>query len=304
MVLDYIANSVRRFHVFVANRVQEIRDKSAASQWKYVDMKSNPADEASRGIRPNELTESKWILGPDFLWKPEAEWDATLRQPVGDVDLPEDDPDVKKVGSLATAVTPSWPTLVDRLECFSDWHRVKSAIAFCRLYGRMLRSITQKRDIDKTTKLRRREGVQPISIQELNDAEVVILKAVQQEFDLDTSPSSPFAKLDPYTDSNGVISVGGRLNLSDVLGQVIHPAILRITSHVTDLIIKHFHQKVQHQGRGMTTNKIRASGYYWIVGAISAHEEPQGVIFLHGIWRHIKNLELKGKFLEYLRQLS
>ena len=76
-------------------------------QWKYVDTKSNPADEASRGIRPNELTKSKWILGPDFLWKPETEWDATLRQPVGDVDLPEDDPEVQKVGSLATAVTPS-----------------------------------------------------------------------------------------------------------------------------------------------------------------------------------------------------
>ena len=29
VVLDYIANSVRRFHVFVANRVQEIQDKSA-----------------------------------------------------------------------------------------------------------------------------------------------------------------------------------------------------------------------------------------------------------------------------------
>ena len=119
VVLGYIANSVRRFHVFVANRVQEIQDKSSVRQWKYVDTKSNPADEASGGIRANELTKSKWILGPDFLWKPEAEWDATLRQPVGD-DLVEDDPEVKKVWSLATAVTPSWPTLVDRLEYFSD----------------------------------------------------------------------------------------------------------------------------------------------------------------------------------------
>lgn len=131
----------------------------------------------------------------------------------------------------------------------------------------MLRSKIQRRDINKTTRLRRREGAQPISIQEMNDGEFVILKAVQHEFDLDTSPSSPLAKLDPYTDSNGVIRVGGRLNLSDVLGQVIHPTILPRTGHVTNLIIKHF-QKVQHQGRGMTTNEIRASGY-WIVGAIS-----------------------------------
>ena len=67
VVLGYIANSVRRFHVFVANHVQEIQDKSAARQWRYVDTKSNPANEASRGIRPNGLTKSKWILGPDFL---------------------------------------------------------------------------------------------------------------------------------------------------------------------------------------------------------------------------------------------
>lgn len=67
VVLGYIANSVRHFHVFVANHVEEIQDKSAARQWRYVDTKSNPADEASRGIRPNKLTKLKWILGPDFL---------------------------------------------------------------------------------------------------------------------------------------------------------------------------------------------------------------------------------------------
>ena len=49
MVLGYIAKSVRRFHVFVANRVQEIQDKSSVRQWKHVDTKSNTADEASRG---------------------------------------------------------------------------------------------------------------------------------------------------------------------------------------------------------------------------------------------------------------
>ena len=46
VVLDYIANDVKRFHIFVANRVQEIQEKSSVTQWKYVDTKSNPADEA------------------------------------------------------------------------------------------------------------------------------------------------------------------------------------------------------------------------------------------------------------------
>lgn len=61
VVLGYIANSVRRFHVFVANRVHEIQDKTLISQWRYVHTKTNPADEASRGLRARELAQSKWI---------------------------------------------------------------------------------------------------------------------------------------------------------------------------------------------------------------------------------------------------
>jgi hypothetical protein len=36
VVLGYINNDARRFHVFVANRVQEIRDNTSPDQWKYV----------------------------------------------------------------------------------------------------------------------------------------------------------------------------------------------------------------------------------------------------------------------------
>ena len=34
------------------------------------------------------------------------------------------------------------------------------------------------------------------------------------------------------------------------------------------------------------------------------HEEPQGMIFLHGIWRHLKEFGIEGQIPEYLRQLS
>ena len=50
---------------------------------------------------------------------------------------------------------------------------------------------------------------------------------------------------------------------------VKHPAILSKTGHVTELLIRHFHEKVEHQGRGFTTNEIRANGF-WVVGCSSA----------------------------------
>jgi len=59
VVLGYISNESRRFHVFVAKRVQEIQENTSVDQWKYVESKQNPADEASRGMKAQELLDSR-----------------------------------------------------------------------------------------------------------------------------------------------------------------------------------------------------------------------------------------------------
>ena len=58
-VLGYINNDARRFHVFVGNRVQEIRDKTSREQWRYIETKQNPADIASRGSSVQELIDNR-----------------------------------------------------------------------------------------------------------------------------------------------------------------------------------------------------------------------------------------------------
>ena len=55
VVLGYISDNARRFHVFVANRVQQIRDLSTPTQWRHIDTKVNPADYVSRGLYADEL---------------------------------------------------------------------------------------------------------------------------------------------------------------------------------------------------------------------------------------------------------
>ena len=37
VVLGYISNESRRFHVFVANRVKEIQENTAIDQWKHIE---------------------------------------------------------------------------------------------------------------------------------------------------------------------------------------------------------------------------------------------------------------------------
>ncbi|CAB4033463.1 Hypothetical predicted protein [Paramuricea clavata] len=62
VVLGYINNDARRFHVFVANRVQQIRDHSSKDQWNYVESKLNPADEASRGLKACDIVSDSRLL--------------------------------------------------------------------------------------------------------------------------------------------------------------------------------------------------------------------------------------------------
>ena len=129
VVLGYIANETRRFHIFVANRVQQIQEHSSPDQWRYVDTKSNPADQASRGLTPQGLSTSNWITGPAFLWKDEVHWSATVSEE--SIKLSEDDPEVKTSASLVTTTDKQFPSLASRLEYFSDFHRAKKAVVLC-----------------------------------------------------------------------------------------------------------------------------------------------------------------------------
>ena len=58
VVLGYIKNEAKRFHTFVANRLQEIKIRTKMEQWHYIDTKNNPADHASRGRTAEEFVKS------------------------------------------------------------------------------------------------------------------------------------------------------------------------------------------------------------------------------------------------------
>ena len=65
VVLGYINSNAKRFHVFVANRIQQIRDYTNPDQWRYVSSETNPADYASRGLKAEKLKANEtWFDGP------------------------------------------------------------------------------------------------------------------------------------------------------------------------------------------------------------------------------------------------
>ena len=89
--LNYIGNESKRFKVFVANRIQMIRDNTRKDMWRYVKSSDNPADSASRGLPNKPVKIKQWFEGPEFLSQPEETWSTLEEEVVVNLD---DDPEV------------------------------------------------------------------------------------------------------------------------------------------------------------------------------------------------------------------
>lgn len=279
VVLGYIQNKARRFHIYVANRVQRIHDVSSPEQWFYVKSEDSPADLSSRGCAVSELLEeSNWLSGPMFLWEREVP-----RNPVAEIELPVNDPEVKRPSTvcLITNIKGASDLGLD-ITRFSSWLHIRRVVALClHFIGNLRKRI--KKGIHQRTK----ENKPPsIEVDELKRAEIIIINISQKESfseelqidrvknrrkqnpddssrNLKKSHLRCLQKLDPVIDDDGLIRVGGRLKRSALTHELKHPMIISGKHYVAKLIISYVHNKVGHQGRGITLNAIRDHGF-WI----------------------------------------
>ena len=290
IVIGYINNDARRFHVYVGNRVQHIRDHSSPGDRLHIPGKENPADEASRGLTAKELLQSnRWFNGPKFLWKQ----DLFPLQPQPTCALHPSDLEVRKDSAFTLAIktdkekpsTYNRPLEPDHFNHFSSLNRLKRCIV------QVQRAIERFRP-SKMYNWRPKEGL--YSVKEFSQAEDIILRSIQfNHFKQDIKTlkklegndnqfqdrqsarkrnsivkvNSNLHKLDPFIDNEGLLRVGGRLRSKTSPYGIKHPVIVLKKSHVTVLLIRQFHhEKQHHQGYGMTHNVICQAGYYIING--------------------------------------
>lgn len=262
IVLGYIHNHSRRFYTYVSNRVQKIRHVSEPRQWSYVPSDLNPADIGSRGASPLILQQSGWLSGPDFLHK-QIE---TVPEffPVLD---PENDNEVRQIVSVSVTCIQEPDTFgTKRFEKFSTWSRLVMAISVLRYavisHHDKLPCKGWHLGISRNSEFRKQ-------------SECFILRMVQKEFYLkeikslnsqhNIDKSSSILSLDPFLNDQGLLCVGGRLKYSDLLDCQKHPVIVPGKSYIAKLLVKHFHFRVQHQGRQLTEGAVRDAGY-WVTG--------------------------------------
>ena len=75
VTLAWIRKPSSNWKVVVANRVQDIHQRVAPSQWRFCPGSQNPADLVTRGIPASKLGGSKlWWKGPHWLQQPRSHW--------------------------------------------------------------------------------------------------------------------------------------------------------------------------------------------------------------------------------------
>ena len=262
VVLGYISSNSKKFKIFVANRIQFIRENEDPKQWFYVPTKENPADDSSRGLKDVHSEKTKrWFEGPGFLWKSESEWPIQVS-----ADVDGNDPEVK--ATLIVNLAAIEFDLLSRLEAkFSSWLKLRKAVALILQLKQILLMQVRLKQYT-TTKA-------PVNMEMLQEASNAIIKLVQNKHFKDEvqkirqkegslGKESQLSTLNPFMDKHGIIRVGGRLRRSGLSDECKHPIILPKKSKVTDLIVQWCHYNTAHSRRGITLNEIRCRGF-WII---------------------------------------
>ena len=142
-VLKCIRNESKRFHTFESNRLTVIRNESSVSEWRYVQSEQNPADDASKGLKVDEmLADKRWLEGPEFLRKNEDYWPEMIDLPP----LLEDDPEVRKESKIYATST-AIHCLQLLLQRYSSWVSLKRAIAWLSRYKKFLKMKLYQRTV-------------------------------------------------------------------------------------------------------------------------------------------------------------
>ena len=251
VVIQSIYNSRKRFPVFVANRLAEIERDNDVEDWRYVPSGLNPADEVSRGVTAEVLADSAmWLKGPEFLLKPSEEWPKNLERLSK---LPNEFPLLERKVDVVQSLFSSEPgpeAPTDRFVAYySSLHRLKKASyeKFSRVVEVGDLCVAEERLLSYEQRRRLPE----------------LMKALRAKKPL-SSRNCPQAikRVNPFLE-NDVIRVGGRLHDAQMRFEVKHPVVLPSDSHLTDLVIEHYHRRIGHAGLTHTFSAVRER--FWLL---------------------------------------
>ena len=258
IVLAYLQNTRKKLKTYVKNRVTVIYELTSVAQWNYIPSQENPADLASRGCGVSHLLDSAWFEGPPIL---STDLDMTSVSQLR-FSIPEDNPEVQSEKIASHVISAQQSPLLSVIENLSTW---SLAIKVSSVVKHILEYHKFEQYSSSVCKLQAGTEFLIQQVQSLYyPSEIAALKAGKP-----LPLNSHIIRLDPFIDASGLLRVGGRLKTALIPELEKHPVIIPKKCVIADLIVRHYHEKTAHQGRGMTMSAIRSAGF-WIINLNSS----------------------------------
>ncbi|XP_055622150.1 uncharacterized protein LOC129765752 [Toxorhynchites rutilus septentrionalis] len=249
VVLQWMKAPPRTWKTFVANRISEIQATTHGFPWLHVAGIENPADLLSRGFPADELvTCDKWLHGPSWLHGPKEVWPT---QNLPRTELPVEELE-QRTAAVLTLQTSAPHELFLR---FSSYNMLLNVVGWAFRF------------IQNTRSKNIRIPDRVLLVKELHVTKLYLTKLVQSESfpdelkalrkGLPVSKHSKLRLLSPFLDPEGVIRVGGRLQLSSEPYNIQHQMVIPGFHPFTKLLIMHHHKKLAHGGNNVTLAVLR-----------------------------------------------
>ena len=280
-VLWWIRGASRRYKPFIANRVGTIHSVTEPAQWKHVPTAANPADLLSRGMPAAQLSKSdRWWEGPEFLQFDESMWPATSISGKGSIAV------LKEVRSAHQSSPTGIMSELEATSCHATGTTSEQKLRPA-LYSSLPRYIRVRAWVNRfmlNIQLAKEDRIHGnLTPDETVQAEQEIIQegqchgfpdemaALQKGQSI--SACSKIAGLTPFLDEHGVMRCGGRLHLAKTLPYgARNPVILPRSSELTSLVIRQYHDSLNHVG-GTNHTLALISSQFWIPAGREAVRE-------------------------------
>ncbi|XP_055590334.1 uncharacterized protein LOC129742461 [Uranotaenia lowii] len=248
VTLHWLKAPPHNWKTYVANRVAEVHHHTQGSQWRHVPGTDNPADFVSRGMTVDELLRSEcWNNGPNWLALPPSNW------PVFDLPgAPEAALEARQVVATIQIKNDINPLFLR----YDSYTRLQCVTGYCLRYLSNIRAAIKARKNSPSSPSPHLS--RSITIDELRIAKIRLTRLAQEDAFSDeirelekgknVSRKSSIRLLNPILDSERILRVGGRLNLSQLPYHTKHPALLPMNHPFTRIVAQYYHLKLLHGG--------------------------------------------------------
>ena len=211
-------------------------------EWHHVEGAKNPADLGTRGLSFDDIANSNWIKGPDWLLQP-----ILLNE---DNQLPaEQNMNVQVYVANKVIGVVDWKR-------YSQYNRLRRTIAWILSLARKNSEVHSP--LEETAQL-----IWKLVQLEVYSKEIDDLKSKKT-----VSSNSKIVSLSPFIDSNGVLRAKGRLRRTNLPFETKHPIILPSKHRAVELFLSYQHKIFHHEGVEYIRNEVQKK--FWIFGLRSA----------------------------------